>query len=251
MYRALKYGTNYIWNNQLLKLSTKTGKCLVKPCQVYILWTGICNFSCPMCKILEWKEKLPFDLVKGCLDEMSSWGVPKLTITGGEPLLFRDEFLSILEYASRKGILTHFSTNGTNLDQQFLKEYSRIGGGQLTVSLDGATKKTHDLSRNYDGAFEIAMKAIEAYKSMRPKNVILKIQPVLTNDNLDEIVGILEIARECSALFSVQAYDTMNFDILRKEVPLSEVRKRYPRHELREEEAFRLALQFAQRTDAS
>jgi len=181
-----------------------------------------------MCKVQEWKEKMSTDVIEDLIDQLSSWGVPKFVIAGGEPLLFKDEFLGILEYANRKGLLTHFSTNGTHLDRQFFLDYSNIGGGQITLSLDGATKKTHDLSRNYTGAFDIAMHAIEAYKSLRLKNLTLKIQPVLTNNNLDEIVPIFEMARECGALFSVQAYDPMDFDVLSKEISLSEIREKDP-----------------------
>lgn len=228
MYQAIKYGTNYIWSNQLLRLSMRMGRCLTKPCQVYIIWTGLCNFRCPMCKIQEWKEKLSIDVIKDLIDQLSRWGVPRFVIAGGEPLLFKEEFLTILEYANRKGLFTHFSTNGTNLERQFLRDYAAMGGGQVTISLDGATKETHDRSRNYDGAYEIAMDAIEAYRSERPRNVILKIQPVLTNDNIDEVVGIFEIARESHALYSVQAFDTMDFDILRRDVTLAEVREKYP-----------------------
>ena len=228
LYKTVKYGGTYAWNNQLLRLSLKTGKCLTKPCQVYVIWTGICNFSCPMCKIREWKEKLSLNVMEDLIDQLSRWGVPKFVIGGGEALLFRDEFLSILEHANRKGLLTHFPTNGTNLDRQFFCEYSRIGGGQITLSLDGATKETHDLSRNYNGAFDIAMTAIEAYKSVRPKNVIFKILPVVTNSNLDEITKIFWIAKECNALFGVQAYDTMDYDILRRGVAISKIREKYP-----------------------
>lgn len=228
MIKAVKYGSHYIWNNQMLKRSMKKGKCLVKPSQIYIIWTGLCNFSCPMCKIQEWEEKLPTDVVKDVIDQMASWGVPKLTIAGGEPLLFRDEFLDILEHANRRGILVHFSTNGTNFDEAFLGEYSKIGGGQVTVSLDGATAKTHNLMRNHDRAYEIAMGAIETYRRRKPGNVIFKVQPVLTSENIDEIADIFEIARQADALFSVQAYDPMDFDILRKEVPLSEIGAKYP-----------------------
>jgi len=181
-----------------------------------------------MCKVTEWKEKIPYDALIDCIDQLSDWGVPKLTIGGGEPLLFTDELLRILEHAQKRGILTHFSTNGTNFDRQFLRAYSKMGGGQVSVSLDGATKETHDLSRNYEGAFEIAMNAIETFKSIRPKNVILKIQPVLKNDNVNEIIDVFEIAKECNALFSIQAYDPMDFEILRQEVALSEIRKKYP-----------------------
>ena len=141
---------------------------------------------------------------------------------------FRDEFLRILAHANGKGMLTHFSTNGTNFDRDFLQEYASMGGGQVTVSLDGATKKTHDFLRGYEGAFEIAMKAIETYRNAPHKNVTLKVQPVLTNENIHEIVGVFEIAKESNALFSVQAYDPMAFEVLRKEEPLSEIRKQYP-----------------------
>ena len=78
------------------------------------------------------------------------------------------------------------------------------------------------------GAFEIALNAIETWRESKPRNVTLKIQPVLTNENLDEMVGVFEIAREYNALFSIQAYDPMDFAILKKEVSHQEIREKHP-----------------------
>jgi len=95
--------------------------------------------------------------------ELASLEVEEICLTGGEPLTHPDWF-NILNYACSQPGLKRVSlqTNGTLLDDTKIKVLHSMffKGLQIQVSLDGASKRTHDRVRG-QGSFESALQGLK------------------------------------------------------------------------------------------
>jgi MoaA/NifB/PqqE/SkfB family radical SAM enzyme len=197
-------------------LSILTGKNFTKPEELYYFISQKCNFRCQMCTT--WKDGLHEDLhknltieqVKNVIDQAAAWKIKNFGVCGGEPLLFKDKLLAILEYANKKGLYTHFVTNGWLLDEDFLKKYDQIGGGHISLSCDAANL-LHDELRGMPGAYAHVQKALEIFAKVNPRNILLKINLVVSDKNLDEILNVVKLTEKNNASIFLQPYDPCNW----------------------------------------
>ena len=86
------------------------------PGQIVIQYTDRCNALCPQCgmrrtEIFD-RSKLPMEDVKRIIDAAAKRGVQALSFTGGEPLLYLDDIIELIDYATAAGIL--YVRTGTN-----------------------------------------------------------------------------------------------------------------------------------------
>lgn len=209
--KFLKMCTDRFKNDLLLGPSIKLKKCFVKPVHVYWTMATTCNFRCTICPVYQ-KEVAQEDLVtlpqiKKVIDELSEWGVTQFGISGGEPLLDAPKLTAVLEYANNKGLFTHFVTNGYLLTEDIIRQYSKIGGGYITLSIDGL-EHIHDIIRRKEGSFSRCIFALELMKKLQPKNLKMKITTVLNNDNLDDITAVVSLADRYAVPIFIQPYST-------------------------------------------
>ncbi len=133
---------------------------------------------------------------QGIIDEIAG-AAPgaMLILTGGEPLL-RGDIFEIIEYASNRGLAVVIGTNGTLVDDaaaRRMKEAGAIGAG---VSIDSAGPGYHDRLRGVRGAWDGAMRGARALKAA---GVDLQVQFSVTRANMDELQGMVELARTLGA----------------------------------------------------
>jgi len=100
---------------------------------------------------------------KKMLDDLSStakrWSmVPRISISGGEPLM-REDLLEILHYAKEEGVIAALLTNGTLLTSEKAKAIYDAGVRRLQISLDGK-RETHNSIRNKPFAYDKALEGI-------------------------------------------------------------------------------------------
>ena len=210
--KYLEMGFNKIKNHLQTEIFLKTGLFLPKPLKIYYLVSNKCNFKCQMCP--QWKmgqtEKIQDYLsekeVKRIVDEASKLKIKEFGVSGGEPLIFKDKLFNLLKYASNKGMYTHFVTNGSLLDKDFLEKYDALGTGHVSISIDGIGKK-HDQLRGYDGAYVAVERVLKMFKENDFKNINLKINSVLSDQNLDQIVDVVKLAIENKAMVFIQPFD--------------------------------------------
>lgn len=113
--------------------------------------TNGCNADCIMCPSRTTGRKvgiMDFEIFKKIVDECSQY---RLRYFGlhlfGEPLLDKGIFRKV-EYAKKNGIANvGFFTNGSLLDRNTAEEIVRLGLDHITISFDGATKKTYEKIR--------------------------------------------------------------------------------------------------------
>jgi AdoMet-dependent heme synthase len=161
--------------------------------------TRNCNLACQHCRASatngpysgELDTKAAFRL----LDQIAEVGRPIIILTGGEPLL-RPDIFDIAQYGTDKGLKMVMALNGTLMNKVYARKMADCGIRRISVSLDGATRDTHDRFRGVAGAFEGALKGIQLAKEA---GIEFQINTTITKSNLDQIPAILKLAEDLGA----------------------------------------------------
>jgi len=174
-----------------------------KPAELRLVaWeiTRSCNLSCIHCRASAGRGPYPDELTteecKKVLDEIASFSSPIIIFTGGEPLL-RPDIFEIVGHGQNLGLNMAMAVNGVLLDDETANKMVEHGIQRISISIDGATAETHDAFRNVPGAFEGALRGIEAAKRA---GLPFQINTTITKINLDEIPDILKMAVELGAV---------------------------------------------------
>ncbi|MGM0419121.1 MAG: heme b synthase [Thermodesulfobacteriota bacterium] len=162
--------------------------------------TRRCNLSCKHCRAAaedhEYPGELSTDQAKKMLDEIAETGSPIIILTGGEPLL-RDDIFELSQYGDKLGLKMVMAPNGTLVTEENAKKMYDSGIQRISVSIDGSTKESHDNFRGMPGAFDGSMQGIVNAKKA---GIEFQINTTITQDNLDEIPDILNLAIELGAV---------------------------------------------------
>jgi len=186
----------------LFSFSNLINRPLIKPDYVGVLLTKRCNLKCKMCDIRKSPtseiEELSFEEIKKIIDDIDSWGVETLTLTGGEPLL-RKDFFKIADYAMNKVKHTAINTNLTLINREIAEEICDLPYHKfhLEISLDGATSETHDSIRGVSGTFDRIIKGIKLIREIsKQSNTDVKIGVtfVLMEENIKEVMDLVKLA---------------------------------------------------------
>ena len=162
--------------------------------------TRNCNLSCVHCRASAdmgpHTGELKTDACFKLLDEIADAGSPIVILTGGEPLLRKDIF-DIARYGTNKGLRMVMAPNGTLITESFAKQMADSGIQRISISLDGASEKTHDTFRGVKGAFQGALNGIKLAKEA---GIEFQINTTITKTNLDQIPAIQELAVNLGAV---------------------------------------------------
>ena len=162
--------------------------------------TRSCNLSCIHCRASAergpYLGELTTDECRAVLDEIASFSSPIIIFTGGEPLL-RDDIFDILAHGKKLGLNMAVAVNGLLLTDEIAQKLVDHGVQRISVSIDGAIIETHDKFRAVPGAFEGAMRGIEAAKRA---NLPFQINSTVTKMNLEEIPDLLKLAVDIGAV---------------------------------------------------
>ena len=131
-----------------------------------VIWNLIrrCNLACQHCYSISADIDFPGELstpdIYRTMDDLKSFGVPVLILSGGEPLLHPDVF-AISKRAKSMGFYVGLSTNGTMIDDAMLPKVAAIGYDYVGISLDGI-EATHDRFRRKAGAYAALLELMES-----------------------------------------------------------------------------------------
>jgi len=165
--------------------------------------TDRCNLRCSYCMPEEEYAWLPrgdiltFEEITRLIDVFADLGVDKVRLTGGEPLLRRDLPRLVTMIAAEPRIRDlAITTNGLLLDQQ---AYALRNAGlhRVTVSLD-TLRPDRFLALTRRDSFRQVLEGIETVRGMDWPGLKLD-TVVMRGVNDDELVDLLEFARESSA----------------------------------------------------
>ena len=162
--------------------------------------TRNCNLSCIHCRAAATMGPYPNELDAetglALLDQIREVGTPVVILTGGEPLL-RTDIFELARHGSRIGLRMVMAPNGTLITETTAGKMAESGIQRISVSLDGATKESHDRFRQVDGAFEGAIRGIGFAKDA---GIDFQINTTITQQNLEEIPKIQELAVKLGAV---------------------------------------------------
>jgi uncharacterized Fe-S cluster-containing radical SAM superfamily protein len=149
------------------------------PGQVIVQYTDHCNAACAQCgmRVSNKFERstITMDEARRMIDAMSEKGVTALSFTGGEPLLYFDEIMELVQYAHGKGIpLTRTGTNGfifRGSDKpDFMDKMKRYADGlydsgirTFWVSIDSADAEVHEKNRGLSGVIKGIEKGLPVF----------------------------------------------------------------------------------------
>ncbi len=169
-------------------------------CQVEI--TGKCNMRCEHCRA--WEEvrvHMDFPLFKKTIDfaVSESFDNFRVTISGGEPFL-HPELIRFLRYLKEKGVENVIITSNASLiTREKLQQIKDIDFGNIVIqiSIDSDIPEDHDKFRNFNGAFEKAMKAFDMLKELGMQS---SLRTSLTPDKIDRIERLIGLAKSKGAM---------------------------------------------------
>jgi len=162
--------------------------------------TRNCNLACLHCRASAthgpFSGELDTQAALRLLDQITEVGKPIVILTGGEPLL-RPDIFEIAQYGTNKGLRMVMAPNGTLITETTVRQMIDAGIKRISVSLDGASRGSHDRFRGVEGAFDGALRGIKLAKDA---GLEFQINTTITKTNLDEIPLIQDLAVELGAV---------------------------------------------------
>jgi hopanoid biosynthesis associated radical SAM protein HpnH len=176
--------------------------------------THRCNLDCAGCdRIRLYDQQHTSDLsLDQCLDAVRESGAPVVTITGGEPMLYKDLIPLASELVRMKKQI-YLCTNGI-LAESFIDNFTPSSRLTLNIHLDGM-EETHDRIANKPGTFK---KAIAAVKKARQKGFRVSTNTSVfkstENKELETLFGLLKSLNVNGILISPAfSYERVENDI--------------------------------------
>ena len=163
----------------------------VKPVVIWNL-TRRCNLRCRHCYTTSADVDFPGELTPeqamATLEDLGTFGIPALILSGGEPLVRRDLF-QIATRAREMGMFLALSTNGTHVHGETADRVAEIGFDYVGISLDGIGD-TNDWFRGKQGAFDQAVAGVRACKE---RGVKVGVRFTITTDNAHQLPELLAL----------------------------------------------------------
>jgi len=161
--------------------------------------TRSCPLACRHCRSAARRAPYADELSRGecmkVIDALAALGRPTLILTGGEPLL-RTDLFEIIDHAREAGLRVAVATCGALLTDETASRLVASGVGQVSVSVDGSTAETHDAFRGTEGAFDAAVRGVEA---ARRNGLAVQINTTATRLNRDDLPAILDLSLSLGA----------------------------------------------------
>ncbi len=200
--------------NKKIKLSTKYPKVAINtvidpillknkpskyPRLINCFITEDCNFQCPMCHVVNSRQKqhlqmLSLETIKKIADEVAQSGV-SFQLSGGEPLL-HPKIIPIIKYLHQKKIPTGLVTNGLLLEK-YADQLVKSGLDFLAVSLDGPDEATQFKRGYVPNSFNQIIRGIEKFCLLRQDQVFpnIRIATVINKTNFNNFNKIYSVLK--------------------------------------------------------
>jgi radical SAM protein with 4Fe4S-binding SPASM domain len=167
----------------------------VKGNELIYMITNACNDRCPKCGIWERPEPRDQHLMIthfiNCLNRLHH-NLYQVTLTGGEPLLFKKDVMLIAEEAKKLDVPMVIVSNARFLEEEFLKRYKELGH-ILVISVDSVEREKWNEFRGKKN-FDIVMPKIMLAKQILGDQ--LRIQSVLSKESAEEIPKVVEWCKQ-------------------------------------------------------
>ncbi len=160
-----------------------------------------CQCKCVHCSAGSYEKdslnEMSYEEVTRILESAAKLGVPRINLSGGEPLLRKDIF-DIVSFASKR-FVTVLESNGQLLDDNAVLRLKKSGVSCVSVSIDSYKPDIHDKLRGLGGCFE---KAVMGIKNCVKNKIPCLISTYITSEraDLENIKGIMALARKLKVM---------------------------------------------------
>jgi AdoMet-dependent heme synthase len=169
-----------------------------RPILVFWETTRSCSLSCLHCRASAIIEPLPGELItdegRELIDQVTGFGEPYPTIifTGGDPLQRRDLY-ELMDYAAERKIRFAVSPAVTDaLTYETLLKIKNAGASSISISLDGASRETHDTIRRKAGTYD---RTIERIGDALKLGINVQVNTAIMRQNLHELPQMFSLIR--------------------------------------------------------
>jgi radical SAM protein with 4Fe4S-binding SPASM domain len=222
-----KLNVQRIWNViQLVSsfyLTRWTAKAIQwgEPMTISIEPTTACNLRCPECPsglraFTRPTGNLNSDFFKRTIDSTFKKQLYLIFYFQGEPYI-NPTFLSMVNYATKKGLYTISSTNGHFLNDENAKQTVHSGLDRLIISVDGSTQEVYKQYRkegNLETVLQGAKNLVKWKRKLKSKTPHIIFQMLVVKPNEHQISEIYQLAKEIGVdevkLKTAQVYDYKN-----------------------------------------
>jgi len=144
--------------------------------------TEKCNLHCLGCWAGNYQHshELSLELMDRVAAEAEELGIYFIVLSGGEPLLRRQDLLALAERHPEQ--VFHIFTNGTLVDEKLVAEMVRLGNITLALSLEGFEQTTD--ARRGRGVFQKVMHAMDL---LREAGTVFGVSVTYGRNNIDEL----------------------------------------------------------------
>lgn len=203
------------------------------PLSVHLDITYRCNERCEHCYLdHDDHGEMTTAEIEDILNQLSDAGVFFLTLSGGEVLMRRD-FFPIVEHARRLLFNVKVKTNGVMIREPEARRIRELGIEQIQISVYSHRPEVHDAITKLPGSLKRTIAAIRFLKSQGLKVTIAN---VLMAGNLADNAGVIALAKELGASYTLDPTITPKMDgstsILRLRIPGSELQQVFRNPEL-------------------
>ncbi len=147
-----------------------------------------CNLSCVGCYANAGpaREKLDWDTLDRLVTEAHDlWGTRFFTLSGGEPLVWRDGRRGVLDLAHKHRDCFFMSyTNGTLIDDRVAERIGELGNFTPALSVEGLRERTD--ARRGDGVFD---RVLAAMRRLGRQGVMFGLSLTATRENCEELLS--------------------------------------------------------------
>lgn len=176
--------------------------------------TDRCNLTCLYCRPsksvtqLKQDELLSFEEISSIVGLAAEWGIRKVRITGGEPLV-RNNITDLVKMVSRiKGIRDlPMTTNGVRLEE-FARPLKKAGLSRVNVSLDSLDRKKFARITGQDNLDQV-LRGIRAAREASLEPIKINVV-ILKGINEDEILDFVNFTRGKSLIVRFIEYMPIN-----------------------------------------
>ena len=199
--------------------------------------TLACTARCSTCstrktlhRVKAHETQLGLDDWKKLFAEAQTLGLSKLTLSGGEPTLYKD-LLPLIEEGKGYGWEIGLNTNGSLIDREYAARLKKAGVNAVSLSLYSAQPEFHDRLRQHPGLWQKAINAIQEFVRLREEydaGFRVNLQTLLCKDNFRRFPDLIRLAyqlRVCGITFSYLEGDFQDRHYLLDESQIQEFKE--------------------------
>ena len=185
-----------ISNQSSLNLSTQASV-MTGPVEMSFDVTYKCPFNCIHCyncsgdRLI--RNELTDDEVLQVAKQMAEIMPLGACLCGGEPLMRGETLFKIIEILTRGGVKVNMVSNGYLMTYDKIVNIRNSGLNGIQISVDGATKESHERVRLAKNSYEKAMEALQMACEIGMNEVMVAFSPTKFNiDEFEDLIPMLQ-----------------------------------------------------------